>query len=208
EEGTSPHLYTREEGWKKVQIWGMGIASFDVTGDGIPEVFLTSQGDNKLQTLANGAAQPAYEDIAILRGVTAHRPFAGDEILPSTAWHPEFQDVNNDGFIDLYISKGNVEGQPDLADKDPNNLLLGQPDGTFIESAATAGVMNFGRTRGAALVDLNLDGMLDIVEVNRRETIKLWRSVGWGDGNQPASMDDWIAIQLDQPGPNRDAIGS
>ena len=36
----------------------MGIASQDLTGDGLPEVYLTSQGDNKLQTLLDGPAQP------------------------------------------------------------------------------------------------------------------------------------------------------
>ena len=55
-----PRLYTHDEGWQSMQIWGMGIASYDLTGDGLPEVFLTSQGDNKLQTLADGAAQPSY----------------------------------------------------------------------------------------------------------------------------------------------------
>ena len=39
---------------RRMQIWGMGIASQDLTGDGYPEVYLTSQGDNKLQTLAAG----------------------------------------------------------------------------------------------------------------------------------------------------------
>ncbi|MDH5616286.1 MAG: VCBS repeat-containing protein, partial [Acidimicrobiia bacterium] len=70
-EGEAPRLYTRAEGWKKMQIWGMGIASFDLTGDGLPEVFITSQGDNKLQSLTEGSAQPSYTDIAIRRGVTA-----------------------------------------------------------------------------------------------------------------------------------------
>ena len=69
-----PALYTEADGWRPLQIWGMGIASQDLTGDGYPEVFLTSQGDNKLQTLADGPAQPAYEDIALARGVTAQRP--------------------------------------------------------------------------------------------------------------------------------------
>ena len=46
----------------------MGIASQDLTGDAYPEVYLTSQGDNKLQTLADGAARPTYEDIALRRG--------------------------------------------------------------------------------------------------------------------------------------------
>ncbi len=208
EEGEAPRLYTRADGWNKMQIWGMGIASHDVTGDGLPEVFLTSQGDNKLQALTDGAAQPSYSDIAIRRGVTAHRPFAGDDPLPSTSWHPEFQDVNNDGFTDLFITKGNVEAMPDFAAKDPNNLLLGQPDGTFTESAGDAGIVHFAKTRGAALADFNLDGMLDLVEVNRNEKVKLWRNVGWGDGATPVPMGNWVAVRLEQPGPNLDAIGS
>ena len=60
-------------------------------------MYLTSQGDNKLQTLADGPAQPTYEDIALERGATAHRPYTGGDVLPSTAWHAEFADVNNDG---------------------------------------------------------------------------------------------------------------
>jgi len=208
EKGQAPSLYTRDDGWQKMQIWGMGIASHDVTGDGMPEVFLTSQADNKFQSLMNGTGQPFYRDIAIRSGVTAHRPFTGDNVLPSTAWHPEFQDVNNDGFIDLFISKGNVEETPGYAREDPNNLLLGQPDGSFVERAEAAGILDGARSRGAALVDFNLDGMLDLVYVNRRENVKLWRSVGWGDANQSSPMGNWIALQLEQPAPNRDAIGA
>jgi hypothetical protein len=171
-------------------------------------VFLTSQGDNKLQTLVDGATGPSYTDIAIRRGVTAHRPYAGGDVLPSTAWHAEFQDVNNDGLVDLFISKGNVEAMAEYAMRDPSNLLLGQPDGTFAESGEAAGIVSFVRGRGAAVVDLNLDGMLDLVQANRREPASLWRNVGWGDASLPEPMGNWIAVRLEQPGPNRDAIGS
>ena len=117
--GEAPRLYTEADGWRPLQIWGMGIASEDLTGDGHPEVFLTSQGDNKLQTLADGPTRPAYEDIALARGATAHRPFAGGDVLPSTAWHAEFADVNNDGFADLFVAKGNVEAEEGYATRDP-----------------------------------------------------------------------------------------
>ncbi len=147
----------------------MGIASYDVTGDGYPDLFLTSQAESKLQTLAAGPSQPRYRDIGAKRGVNVAQPFTGDEHLPSTAWHPEFEDVNNDGFIDLFITKGNVDRQPGFATKDPSNLLLGQPDGTFKEAADVAGILNLDRGRGAALADFNLDGLLDLVEVNVRE---------------------------------------
>jgi hypothetical protein len=207
-EGEPPRLYTREDGWQPLVIWGMGIASYDLTGDGYPEVFLTSQGDNKLQMLADDPDQPNYRDVAIAHGVTAHRPYAGGDVLPSTAWHPEFQDVNNDGNIDLFISKGNVDAMPEYATRDPSNLLLGRSDGTFVEVGDAAGIVSFERGRGAALVDLNLDGMLDLVQVNRRENVSLWRNVGWGTASDPAAMGNWIAVRLRQPGPNRDAIGS
>lgn len=203
-----PVLYDSDDGWQAMQIWGMGIASHDVTGDGLPEIFLTSQGDNKLQTLEEGPSQPSFGDIAIRRGVTAHRPFVGDNVLPSTAWHPEFQDVNNDGFVDLMITKGNVEAMVEYTMADPNNLLLGQPDGTFVESAAQAGTASLARSRGAALADFNLDGMLDLVVANRRENVQIWRNVGWGNAENPKPMGNWVALQLSQPGGNRQAIGS
>ncbi|MDH3606914.1 MAG: CRTAC1 family protein [Acidimicrobiia bacterium] len=201
-EGEAPRLYTRQEGWHKMQIWGMGIASQDVTGDGLPEVFLTSQADNKLQTLEEGADGPSYGDIAIRRGVTAHRPFTGDEVSPSTAWHPEFQDVNNDGFVDLFVTKGNVEATVGYATADPNNLLLGQPDGTFVEGAEGAGILDTARSRGGALADFNLDGLLDLVYVNRREGSRLWRNLGSDEAGH------WLSIDLQQGDGNRNAIGA
>jgi hypothetical protein len=206
--GETPRQYTEAEGWRRMQIWGMGIASADITGDGYPEVYLTSQGDNKLQTLANGPAQPTFEDIALQLGATAHRPYTGGDVLPSTAWHAEFADVNNDGFLDLFVAKGNVEAQTEYATRDPNNLLLGQADGTFLEGAEEAGIVDFKRARGGALVDLNLDGMLDLVVVNRAEPVSLWRNLGAGDGDDGRPMGNSIAIRLRQPAPNIDAIGS
>jgi hypothetical protein len=207
-EGQPPRLYSHEEGWQRLVIWGMGIAGYDVTGDGLPEVFLTSQGDNHLQTLADGATTPTYTEIALEHGVTAHRPYTGGDTLPSTAWHPEFDDVNNDGLVDLFVSKGNVEAIPEYAQRDPSNLLLGRPDGTFVERGDAAGIASFVRGRGAALVDLNLDGMLDLVQVNRRENVSVYRNVGLGDADRPEPMGNWVEVRLEQPGPNRDAIGS
>jgi enediyne biosynthesis protein E4 len=206
--GEPPREYTEADGWRPLQIWGMGIASRDLTGDGHPEVFLTSQGDNKLQTLENGPTQPTYKDMALKAGVTAHRPHAGGDALPSTAWHAEFEDVNNDGLVDLFVTKGNVEAQLDHAMRDPNNLLIGQPDDTFMESAEVAGIVAYERARGAAVVDLDLDGMLDLVVVNREANVTLWRNVGSGDAARPEPMGNWIAIRLEQPAPNVDAVGA
>lgn len=206
--GEAPRPWTADDGWQPVKIWGMGIASHDLTGDGYPEVFLTSQSDNRLQTLADGHAQPRYRDIAVERGATAHEPYTGDLELRSTAWHAEFDDVNNDGLADLFVAKGNVEAQDGYAMRDPSNLLIGQEDGTFVEGGLEAGIADFARARGAALIDLNLDGLLDLVVVNRRVNVSLYRNVGAGDAADPEPMGNWIAMRVEQDGANRDAVGA
>jgi hypothetical protein len=211
--GQPPRLYTAADGWVAMRLFGMGIASYDVTGDGFPDVYLTSQADNKLQTLATGPSQPAYRDIALARGVTAAHPFTGGDPLPSTAWHPQFEDVNNDGLMDLFVSKGNVDTEADYASRDPSDLFLGQPDGTFVEGALQAGIVTFDRGRGAALADFNLDGLVDLVQLNLGTPVTVWRNVGAGSAAAgsaaaPAQMGHWLSLRFQQPGPNRDAIGS
>ena len=204
--GTAPALYTAAEGWKPLKIWGMGIASTDVNGDGFPDYFMTSMADSKLQVLAGGPDKATFKDVAFANHAIAQRPYTGGDLRPSTGWHAEFQDVNNDGLQDLFVAKGNVSAMPDFAAKDPNNLMLGQPDGTFVEAGDKAGVASFRQGRGAAVVDLNGDGQLDIVVVNRNEPAEVWRNAGTGTKGEP--LGHWLQVALHQDGANRDAIGS
>ncbi len=198
--GAAPRLYTEAEGWQRLRIWGMGIASADLNADGFPEFFLTSMADNKLQTLAKpgDAPVPKFADVAFAMGVTAHRPYVGDDLRPSTGWHAQFADVNNDGYADLFIAKGNVSAMPDFAMADPNNLLLQRPDGTFLEAGAEAGVNSTLQARGGAVVDLNADGKLDLVVVNRNGPAQVWRNVG--------PVGNWIEVTPLQDGANRNSI--
>ena len=213
--GQPPTLYTEAQGWKPMQIWGMGIASQDIDGDGYPELYLTSMADNKLQKLqidASGkASKPTYSDIAFKRGVTAHRPYMGGDIHPSTAWHAQFADVNHDGLADIFIVKGNISTMPDFAALDPNNLLLQQTDGRFFEAGQLANTASVRRGRGGMLADLNGDGLLDMVVVNRWDKAQLWRNVGTGTADKPQPMGaagHWLQLRLKQTGGNRDAVGA
>ena len=205
EAGKPPVLLTEKDGWKKLRIWGMGIASTDINGDGYPDYFLTSMADNKLQSLAavssDGKQVPTYADIAFGKGVTAFKPYMGDDWHPSTAWHAQFEDVNNDGLADLFIAKGNVAEMPDFARKDPNNLLLQGTDGKFVESGDKAGVASMATSRGGALTDFNLDGLVDLVVTNRWESAQVWRNTSTGLGH-------FIEVKLSDTGANRDGIGS
>lgn len=196
-----PRLWSEAEGWKRLRIWGMGIAARDLDADGKTEFFLTSMADNKLQVQAGEPGKPAYADQALKRGVTAHRPFTGGDLRPSTAWHAQFEDVNNDGLADLFVVKGNVHAMPDFAAKDPNNLLLQRADGTFVEAADVSGALSFKTGRGGAVADFNADGKLDLLVVNRWEAPEIWRNVSEGLGG-------FVTVSLAQAGANRDAVGA
>lgn len=206
--GVTPALYTKQDGWKALKIWGMGIASHDLTGDGRPEYYLTSMGDNKLRAHSGNAKRPGYNDMARKAGITAHRPFVGNTTLPSTGWHAQFEDMNNDGFTDLFVTKGNVHAMSDFAREDPNNLLLGRPNGPFKEAAGDANLLSFKKARGGALVDLNLDGLLDVAVVNREDNVQLWRNAGLGSKTATVPMGNWISLKLLQQGGNKLAVGA
>lgn len=202
--GEDPRLWTEDEGWAYVRIWGMGIASADITGDGWPEYFLTSMADNKLQVPdPSQGGRPVFRDEAFARGAIAQRPYTGGEVRPSTAWHTQFEDANNDGLWDIFIAKGNVSEMPDFALRDPNNLLLGRPDGRFEESGDRAGVASILAGRGGMVVDLDLDGWLDLIVVNRNGPAEIWRNTG------APGAGAWVQLRLEMPGAaNRDAIGA
>ena len=197
--GHPPRLFDETDGWQVHKLWGMGIAARDLDGDGQQEVMLSSMGDQRLQVLDPGKG-PHYDDVPFDRGTTAQRPYLGGDGRPSTGWHVAFGDVQNDGRDDIFIAKGNVEQMPDSAMDDPNNLLIQGVDGRFSEGGAGAGIASPHRGRGAALVDLNGDGLLDLALVNRRAPLEVWQNV-------TAEPGQWLAVSLSQPAPNRGAVG-
>ena len=193
-------LLTEEDGWIPHELWGMGIASRDVSGDGWPEVYLSSMGDQRLQVLA-GNGRPEWTDVPFAWGTTAHRPHVGEDGRPSTGWHTAFGDVQNDGLDDIFVSKGNVEQMPGLAMQDPNSLLIATGPQRWEEAAGSAGLASFHRGRGAALTDLNMDGRLDLAVVNRRAPLEVWQNASPVSGH-------FVTLRLRQADANRDAVGA
>lgn len=189
-------LAERTEDWPRISLWGMGIASQDITGDGLPEVMMTSMGDQLLQINTGAGFVNAPYSI----GTYASIPFVGDDGRPSTGWHAEFGDIDNDGRADLFIAKGNVDQMPSNAIHDPNNLLMQNADGTFRETAHLAGIATGERSRGAALTDLDGDGRLDIVVVNRRAPMEIWQNATPDTGH-------WLAV-APEFGANTHAVGA
>ena len=113
--------------------------------------------------------------------------------------------MNDDGRVDLFIAKGNVAEMPDFAQADPNNLLLLGPEGSFVEAGDRAGVASMGQARGAAVVDLDSDGRLDLVVANRNAPAEIWRNAGVGVGGE--ALGHWLMLRPRDGGANRDAVG-
>jgi hypothetical protein len=94
---------------------------------------------------------------------------------------------------------------PDFATLDPNNLLLQKADGNFVEVGSQAGLASFKRGRGGMVVDLNGDGLLDVLVVNRWDKAQVWRQTSSGAA---AGAGHWLQLRLQQADGNRDAIGA
>jgi len=205
-----PVAYGKRDGWKQLTIWGMGIAEADLNSDGFPEYALSSMGDNMLQQLDPEAEedQPQYVDLAFDQGSTAHRPYEGDDSKPSTGWHTEFADFNNDARLDLFIAKGNVSSMSDFATIDPDNLLLAHPSGGFLEAGAQARINLPTQGRGALVSDFNVDGRMDLLVINREASVSVFRNLGVKESWGSKPLGNWLAIELQQPGVNRQAVGA
>jgi hypothetical protein len=125
---------------------GGGVAIGDINNDGLPDVFLTSNmGENKLY-LNKGNFQ--FTDI------TAKGGFKQDSMWSTGV---VFADINNDGWLDIYVcNSGHMSTGNRL-----NKLYINNHDLTFTESAAKYGLDHKGYSTQVSFFDYDLDGDLD-----------------------------------------------
>ena len=76
----------------------------------------------------------------------------------------------------------------------------------LVQDDSNRWIVDFGVARGGALVDLDLDGRLDLVQVLRHDDARIWHNTGPADASPEATH--WLGVDLDQDGPNHDAIGA
>ena len=108
-------------------------------------------------------------------------------------------DFDNDGYLDLFQANGRVKYQSNLFSDDPyaepNLLFRGGPEGRFEEVLPRGGTAEtlIATSRAAAFGDVDGDGGVDIVVVNRDLSVHLMRNIVSDRGN-------WIFFRvLDTP---------
>jgi hypothetical protein len=90
---------------------------------------------------------------------------------PYVSWGTAFFDMDNDGWLDLFVANGHVYPQVDTIPggtpyRQPILLFRNRRDGTFEDVSSALADMPAQSRRGAAFGDINNDGNVDIVVLN------------------------------------------
>jgi hypothetical protein len=90
---------------------------------------------------------------------------------PYVGWGTKFFDMDNDGWLDLFVANGHVYPQVDNIPggtpyRQPMLLFRNRRDGTFDDVSSAFAKLPPQSRRGAAFGDINNDGSVDIVVLN------------------------------------------
>ena len=121
------------------------LAAGDVDGDGTDDLFVSFWSSAQRTSLAH-----LY---AVQRGFARDISEAAGVVVRSGAAFGTFADVDNDGWLDLFIIGGDGRGQ----------LLRNRGNRTFEDVTATARVADVRGARQALFLDLDHDGDLDLL---------------------------------------------
>jgi len=180
----------------------MGVDAGDFDGDGDDDLFMTHL-MGETNTLYVNDSEGLFEDRSLEAGLAAGS-------VPYTSFGTAWADLDNDGWLDLFIGSGAVrileprvqQGDPYPLDQ-PNQLFWNDRGRRFVEITDRAGsaFQEEEVTRGAAFGDVDDDGDLDILMSNNEGRARLLI-------NQVGHQRPWIGFRLLLGNPPRDALGA
>ena len=180
---------------------------FDYDNDGWPDIFVNCYFSSVEQVVRSYLGLPvsvetvklyrnlhngAFEDVTAQVGL--------DKVLMPMG--SNFGDVDNDGFLDMYLGMGN----PSFAALLPHTLLRNKDGKAFVDITASSGTGELHKGHGIAFADLERRGYEDIVSANGgavpadKHTLRLFKN--------PGNSNDWINLRLTGVKTNRSAVGA
>ena len=180
-----------------INMDGMGIAVGDYDVDGDLDLYLTNIGPN---ILLNNQG-----DGLTFSNVTKDSETGYGTVFPQgtrVSWATGFFDFDNDADEDIYVISGFLDiRQVNNPEKQENLLLRNELDGTFVNASLWSGIDDIGYGRGAAYLDYDRDGCLDLFFVNYQAEAGLFK-------NACNSGNSWISLKTIGTTSNRDGIGA
>ncbi len=133
---------------------GSGVGVEDLNNDGLKDIFFCgNQTPNKLFI---NKGNLVFEDISNTSNINVNKNWSSGVT---------FADVNNDGWMDIYVSQGG----PNAKEKRKNILLINQQNLTFKEEASAYGLDDNGISTQSAFFDFDKDGDLDCIVMNEND---------------------------------------
>lgn len=174
---------------------GMGVDVGDYNGDGWPDLWVTNF-ELENNSLYAGGSDGIYTHATVAAGLAG-------TCFPYVGFGTSLDDLNGDGWPDLFITNGNVYYHLGKKGYEQPAFLYQNMDGKKFSDVSARGGPYFSVSqvgRGAAVGDIDNDGALDLVVVHQNDPVTLLRN------RQAASS--WVGIQLHGTAANREAIGA
>ncbi len=178
-----------------IEMYGMGVAVGDYNNDGFPDIFITCVGQNRL---FRNTGKGTFVDATRASGLGGRTAFS-----TSALWF----DFDRDGLLDLFVcnyvkwtpehdvfcsldGKSKSYCTPEAYRGDTCWLFHNRGNGTFDDVTATSGVFDSSsKSLGAALIDSDIDGWLDLFVANDTQPNKLYRNLHNGTFKDVAVQD-------------------
>ncbi|NAS14193.1 FG-GAP-like repeat-containing protein [Poritiphilus flavus] len=147
---------------------GAGVGMEDLNNDGLLDIFFC--GNQVENRLFMNRGDMTFEDVTEKAGINSGKVWSNGVT---------FADVNQDGWMDVYVSQGGPN--PRLERK--NLLFINQKNETFLEQGASFGLDDMGISTQSTFFDFDRDGDLDCIVMNENELygvdpISLYKMVG------------------------------